>query len=158
MHPERDMGRRIAHNVASASVLDYLELADEHSIVELKATEKMAGQSIIDLDIRAQYGINIIAIKRGKEFIISPNPNINLEIGDILIMIGHDNDLNRFEKILRRDNREWDRNDIFSKFISSSHPNLLSVEIGNQFLFVGAHTPTRIACRISFRNSLCWGP
>lgn len=47
----------------------------------------MAGQSIIDLDIRAQYGINIIAIKRGKEFIISPNPNINLEIGDILIMI-----------------------------------------------------------------------
>ncbi|UXV56729.1 TrkA family potassium uptake protein [Staphylococcus aureus] len=98
VHPERDMGRRIAHNVASASVLDYLELADEHSIVELKATEKMAGQSIIDLDIRAQYGINIIAIKRGKEFIISPNPNINLEIGDILIMIGHDNDLNRFEK------------------------------------------------------------
>ena len=40
VHPERDMGRRIAHNVASASVLDYLELADEHSLVELKASEK----------------------------------------------------------------------------------------------------------------------
>lgn len=98
MHPERDMGRRIAHNVASASVLDYLELADEHSIVELKSTEKMAGQTIIELDIRAQYGINIIAIKRAKEFIVSPDPNINIEIGDILIMIGHDNDLGRFEK------------------------------------------------------------
>ena len=58
----------------------------------------MAGQSIIDLDIRAQYGINIIAIKRAKEFIVSPDPNINIEIGDILIMIGHDNDLGRFEK------------------------------------------------------------
>lgn len=66
MHPERDMGRRIAHNVASASVLDYLELADEHSIVELKATEKMAGQSIIDLDIRAQYGINIVQLNEAK--------------------------------------------------------------------------------------------
>ncbi|MDU3213319.1 MAG: TrkA family potassium uptake protein [Staphylococcus epidermidis] len=98
VHPERDMGRRIAHNVASASVLDYLELADEHSIVELKSTEKMAGQTIIELDIRAQYGINIIAIKRAKEFIVSPDPNINIEIGDILIMIGHDNDLGRFEK------------------------------------------------------------
>ncbi|MDU3968941.1 MAG: TrkA family potassium uptake protein, partial [Staphylococcus epidermidis] len=97
VHPERDMGRRIAHNVASASVLDYLELADEHSIVELKSTEKMAGQTIIELDIRAQYGINIIAIKRAKEFIVSPDPNINIEIGDILIMIGHDNDLGRFE-------------------------------------------------------------
>ena len=134
MHPERDMGRRIAHNVASASVLDYLELADEHSIVELKATEKMAGQSIIDLDIRAQYGINIIAIKRGKEFIISPNPNINLEIGDILIMIGHDNDLNRFEKYCDEiigSGTEM----IFSQNLFR-RPTNLSVEIGNQFLFV----------------------
>ncbi|MEJ7445776.1 TrkA C-terminal domain-containing protein, partial [Staphylococcus hominis] len=49
-------------------------------------------------DIRAQYGINIIAIKRGKQFIVSPDPNLNIEIGDILIMIGHDNDLGRFEK------------------------------------------------------------
>ena len=58
----------------------------------------MTGQTIIDLDIRAQYGINIIAIKRGKQFIVSPDPNLNIEIGDILIMIGHDNDLGRFEK------------------------------------------------------------
>ncbi len=90
------MGRRIAHNVASASVLDYLELADEHSLVELKA------QSIIDLDIRAQFGINIIAIKRGKEIVVSPDPSMNIEFGDILIMIGHDNDLNRFEKKIVR--------------------------------------------------------
>ena len=159
MHPERDMGRRIAHNVASASVLDYLELADEHSIVELKATEKMAGQSIIDLDIRAQYGINIIAIKRGKEFIISPNPNINLEIGDILIMIGHDNDLNRFEKILRRDNREWDRYDIFSKFISSSHPQLIVCRNWESNFSLLGPTPQLAHYRkLTFRQLLCWGP
>ena len=42
----------------------------------------MAGQTIIELDIRAQYGINIIAIKEAKEFIVS-DPNINIEIGDI---------------------------------------------------------------------------
>ena len=91
------MGRRMAHNVASASVLDYLELADEHSIVELKATEKMAGQTIINLDIRAQYGINIFAIKSEK-FIVSPDPNLGIEMVIFLIMIGHDNDLGRFEK------------------------------------------------------------
>lgn len=100
VHPERDMGRRIAHNIASASVLDYLELADEYSIVEAKANERIAGQTIVDLDIRANYGINIIAIKRDKDVIISPDPNVNIELGDILIMIGHDNDLNRFEKKL----------------------------------------------------------
>lgn len=98
VHPERDMGRRIAHNVASATVLDYLELSDEHSIVEMKATESMAGKTLIDLDIRAQYGINIIAIKRRKEIIVSPDPDLALEFDDILIMIGHDNDLTRYEK------------------------------------------------------------
>ncbi|VYT73864.1 potassium transporter Trk [Staphylococcus simulans] len=100
VHPERDMGRRIAHNIASASVLDYLELADEYSIVEAKANERIAGQTIVDLDIRANFGINIIAIKRDKDVIISPDLNMNIELGDILIMIGHDNDLNRFEKKL----------------------------------------------------------
>ncbi|EIZ4619502.1 TrkA family potassium uptake protein [Staphylococcus pseudintermedius] len=98
VHPERDMGRRIAHNVASATVLDYLELSDEHSIVEIKASETMAGQTLIDLDIRAKFGINIIAIKRGKEIIMAPDPDMGLEFDDILIMIGHDNDLTRFEK------------------------------------------------------------
>ena len=66
VHPERDMGKRIANNMISNSVLDYLELSDEHSIVEIVASEKMDGHSIIDLDIRAKYGINIVAIKTGK--------------------------------------------------------------------------------------------
>ncbi|MEB5757552.1 potassium channel family protein [Mammaliicoccus sciuri] len=100
VHPERDMGRRIAHNVASASVLDYLELSDEYSIVEIKAGERLAGSSILDLDVRANYGINIIAVKRGKDIIVAPDPNENIEFHDILIVIGHDNDLNRFEKKL----------------------------------------------------------
>lgn len=103
VHPERDMGRRIAHNVASASVLDYLELSDEYSIVEIKAGERLAGSSILELDVRANYGINIIAVKRGKDIIVAPDPNENIEFHDILIVIGHDNDLNRFEKKLAND-------------------------------------------------------
>ncbi len=66
VHPERDMGRHIAHNVASASVLDYLKLADEHSIVELKATEKMAGQSIIDLDIEHNMELTLLQLNEAK--------------------------------------------------------------------------------------------
>lgn len=103
VHPERDMGRRIAHNVASSSVLDYLELSDQHSIVEIRAGETLHGHTILELDIRANYGINIIAVKRGKEIIVSPDPAVAIENGDILIMIGHDNDLNRFEKKIMKE-------------------------------------------------------
>ena len=98
VHPERDMGKRIANNMISNSVLDYLELSDEHSIVEIVASEKMDGHSILNLDIRAKYGINIVAIKRENEIIVSPQANEMINKNDILIVIGADVDINRFEK------------------------------------------------------------
>lgn len=98
VHPERDMGKRIANNMISNSVLDYLELSDEHSIVEIVASEKMDGHSILNLDIRAKYGINIVAIKRENEIIVSPQANEIINKNDILIVIGADVDINRFEK------------------------------------------------------------
>lgn len=96
VHPERDMGIRIANNMLSNNVLDYLELSDEHSIMEIKASDRISGNTLVDLDIRAKYGINIVGIKRGEEIIISPNPTDPILLGDILLVIGADVDINRF--------------------------------------------------------------
>ena len=98
VHPERDMGRRIANNMISSNVLDYLELSDEHSIVELIASKKMDGKTIIELDVRARYGCNIVAIKRKNQIIVSPIAKETIKEGDILIVIGADKDIDRFEK------------------------------------------------------------
>ena len=92
------MGRRIANNMVSNNVFDYLELSDEHSIVEIVANQRIDGHSIIDLDIRAKYGINIVAIKRKNEIIVSPQANEIIYENDILIVIGADADINRFER------------------------------------------------------------
>ncbi len=98
VHPERDMGIRLANNILSQNVLDYLELSEEHSIMEIRVNEKLAGHSILNLDIRAKYGINIVAVKRGSDLIISPQAQDVLQMNDILIIIGADQDINRFEK------------------------------------------------------------
>lgn len=98
VHPERDMGIRIANNMLSNTVLDYLELSDEHSIMEIKANDAIAGHSIMDLDIRAQYGINIVGIKRGNDIIVSPQASEKILLGDIMLVIGADADINRFVK------------------------------------------------------------
>jgi trk system potassium uptake protein len=98
VHPERDMGRRIANNIISNNVLDYLELSDQHSIVEIVASANLDGYSLIDLDIRAKYGINIVAIKREEDILVSPQASEVIRKGDILIVIGADADINRFEK------------------------------------------------------------
>ncbi|HSO58060.1 MAG TPA: TrkA family potassium uptake protein [Paenisporosarcina sp.] len=98
VHPERDMGIRIANNIMTNNVLDYLELSDEHSIMEIKANEILAGSTLIDLDIRAKYGINIVGIKRGTEILVSPQADEKILINDVLIVIGADADIIRFEK------------------------------------------------------------
>lgn len=98
VHPERDMGRRIAHKLVSNSVLDYLELGGEYSVVEYLASEMMIGRSILELDIRAEYGISIIAIKRDDDIIVSPDPSLKILAADVLITVGNDKDLTYFEK------------------------------------------------------------
>lgn len=101
IHPERDMGIRIANKIVSHSILDYLELSDEFSIVELKANDRIAGKTIAQLDIRAKYGINIVAIKRGSHVVAAPQAHDVIKSEDILIIIGADDDIDRFEHWLR---------------------------------------------------------
>ncbi|ARK31536.1 potassium channel family protein [Halalkalibacter krulwichiae] len=97
VHPEQDMGIRIAQHLTSEKIVDYIELSADYSIVELIATNKVAKKSLIDLDIRAKYGCTILGIKRGEDINIAPTPTDHIERDDILIVIGHKNDLKRFE-------------------------------------------------------------
>ncbi len=100
VHPERDMGKRIAHSIISNNILDYLELSDDHSIVEVKASKQMVGKTLVELDIRANYGCNVVAIKQGRDINVSPLAEAVLKENDILIVIGADQDISRFEKHL----------------------------------------------------------
>lgn len=98
VHPERDMGKRLAHSLISSNILDYLELSDEHSMIEVRAGKSMLGKTLIELNIRAQYGCNVVAIRRGKTLNVSPSAEEKLAVGDILIVIGADKNLAKFEK------------------------------------------------------------
>lgn len=98
VHPERDMGIRIANNMVSNNILDYLELSDEYSIAEIKANEKITGFTLVELNIRAKYGVNIVAIKRGTHILVSPQAIETIEMNDVLIVIGSDQDIHNFEK------------------------------------------------------------
>lgn len=100
VHPERDMGRRLAHSLISSNILDYLELSDDHSMVEVKVGQHMVGKTLIELDIRANYDCNVVAIKQGNEMNVTPSANDKLKPEDVLVVIGADIDISRFEKDL----------------------------------------------------------
>jgi len=97
VYPERDMGQRVAHHLISSNIIDYIELSADYSIVEIKVSKQMIGKSLKQLDIRAKYGCNVIAIKQNEKLIIPPSAEEPLRIDDILVIVGKNSDLQTFE-------------------------------------------------------------
>ncbi len=96
--PERDMGARIAHNLVSSNILDYIEFAPDYSIVEVVVPEEWRHKSLRELKLPTTYGINVIAIKQGEDLNISPHADDAIDPDDILIVIGNNKDLQKLEK------------------------------------------------------------
>ena len=99
IHPERDMGERVAHQLLSPNVLNYIELSKEYNIEEIIIPSRMAGKSLRELDLRAKYNVNAIAIVRNERLIISPSPDEIMQNGDKLVVIGHRVELKEFANI-----------------------------------------------------------
>ncbi|PTL38080.1 potassium channel family protein [Alkalicoccus saliphilus] len=97
VHPEFDMGKRIAQKMTSDKVIDFIDLEDDYSIVELYATKKVSGKSLADLHLRATYGVTVLAMKNGGKMNIAPRPDDKIKEDDLLIVMGHKDDLARFE-------------------------------------------------------------
>lgn len=95
--PERDMGLRVAHHLVSPNILDYIEISDDYSIMELRASSEMIGKNLKELDIRARFGCNVMGIRNDGDMNISPNPEDRLVDGDVLVIVGQKNDLTKLE-------------------------------------------------------------
>jgi trk system potassium uptake protein len=99
VYPERDMGERVANQLLSPNMLNYIELSKEYNIEEIMIPSKMAGKSLRELDIRAKYNVSAIAIFREGNIIISPSPDEIIHKRDLLVMIGNREDLAEFSNI-----------------------------------------------------------
>ena len=99
VYPERDMGYRVAQNLISPNILDYIELAPDYSILEIHVPNKFAGRSLEQIDIRRKYGCNVMAIKHGKDINISPIATDILHDGDVLVVVGKNEDLDELKEL-----------------------------------------------------------
>lgn len=93
--PERDMGARVARGLVSKNILDQIELSPDFSLLELVAPEEFVGQSLAESAFRRKYGVNILAIRRGPEVLISPGAKEIINEGDLLVAIGRNDRLQR---------------------------------------------------------------
>lgn len=102
--PEKDMGVRVAHNLVSSSIIDYIELSPDYSIIEIEALPEWLGKGLRELKLRSSYGINVMAIKSDGDINLSPSADTIIEAGDVIVAIGSGEELARLEgAIVSRD-------------------------------------------------------
>lgn len=94
--PERDMGQKLAHSLIAHNIIDLIELSADYSVVEVKVPEEMVDRSMQELNLRARFGVNVIAI-RGKEgrTNIAPGAEDRLSAEDIIVAIGENKALRK---------------------------------------------------------------
>lgn len=99
VYPERDMGQKLARSLIAPTIIDMIELSDDHSVVEVKAPKEMIGKTLLEINLRARYGISVIALRRsnGGKTIIAPVAENRVEENDIIVAIGENKHLRKLE-------------------------------------------------------------
>lgn len=98
VHPEKEMGNRVARNLVSGNFTDWIELSPDYSLVETEIPEEWIGKRLVDLQIREKLGINVVGIIENNIINVTINPNQVLEKNLILILIGANEILEKLKR------------------------------------------------------------
>ncbi|BDG60833.1 potassium channel family protein [Caldinitratiruptor microaerophilus] len=99
IYPERDMGVRVAHHILTGVALDSIELSPGYRVVEVPASPAMFGRSLRDLNLRARFRLNVMAIRRGEDVLVNPGSDDVIYEGDILVVAGDPTSLSRLQEL-----------------------------------------------------------
>ncbi len=104
--PEEDEGERLARRLLMPRLLEYLELSRDYAVMEVQATPGMVGHTLLELDLRRRFKVNVVTIRRptGRqtpegeseyEVLGVPDPEVRIEEGDLLVVFAHPQDVER---------------------------------------------------------------
>jgi trk system potassium uptake protein TrkA len=111
IYPERDAAVRLGHRLISPRVLEYVELTPGYSIEEVSVPDRLSGLSLREAKVRENHNLNIIGIKKQVTRMVkgqmkkeenlnfTPSSNDVIEKEDVLVMIGKEEDLDRFSNV-----------------------------------------------------------
>ena len=97
IYPEHDMAVRLANKLMAPHILEYISLSSEIDIMEIQLTKKTAGKTVLELNVRKNFGLNIIAIKQGGALTTDILPTTVFGEDDTITVIGRKDSVKRFE-------------------------------------------------------------
>lgn len=98
LFPERDMARRIAHNLVSGNIIDYLELSPDYSMAEIRPRPEWVGRTLKALAMRSVMGINVVAIRNGEALNAMPTVDTVLHADDVLLVVASEETLKKMDR------------------------------------------------------------
>ncbi len=99
VYPEIEMGSRVAKSLISREFMDWIELSNDYSMVEIAVPDKWVGRSLVDLGVRERLGINVVGIILNGKIDVTLDPQRLLPEGGILIVIGSNEVLEKFDSV-----------------------------------------------------------
>lgn len=97
--PEIEMGARMARSLCTGNFLDMMELSEDYSIVETVAPAEWSGKTLMEANVRRYWGVTVMGVRRGEEFIADIHADTLIRHGDVLLIMGP------VEKIAKLENK-----------------------------------------------------
>lgn len=99
VYPEKQMAAWTAIRCASDSILEYIELDEEYAIFELAVPPVWQGKTILDLDLRKKYGINVLGLRENHKLNMDILPDTRLKQGQSILVLGRERAIQRCFRI-----------------------------------------------------------
>ena len=90
--PERDMGQRIAHNLVSEKIMDFIELSPDYSLMEMRPRPEWQGKPLSELNLRGKHRINVVAVRSGGVVNAMPGADTRLGPDDVMLVVSQAED------------------------------------------------------------------
>lgn len=86
--PEQEAGEMLSRTLMHPNLIDELPLGDTHALADLRLPEAWAGHTLHELNLRAQYGVTVLVVRRGGAVTVAPDAAFALQTGDVVTIAG----------------------------------------------------------------------
>ena len=93
IQPEAESGTRLAHLLFTPDAQEYMELTSSFGISRIRVPDRFVNMSLKEsgfTGVRDKYGVAVLALKRGDDITLSPDPDDRLGAGDVMVVVGRD--------------------------------------------------------------------
>lgn len=97
--PESDTAVICAKKLISSDILEMFNVDNDNTMFELKVQSNWINHTLIELDLRTKYSLNVIGVYRDGKLNVNVNPNEKFKDNDVVLLVGPNDIFKRFDLI-----------------------------------------------------------